>query len=157
MKIPQVNKAEPDVLRVTAYVLQRGEAKESYSVCEAAKSAELNGISDHRIAEILKEICLEPDGPESMASYTKVDGNNSHNNPGRWQLNSQTYFSYLSYLSLLRSEESIELAKCSLIAAEQSNTTSKTSMWIATLSMVIAVIALLYEILPRIYAGMING
>ena len=157
MKIPEISKAEPDVLRVTAYVLRRSKVKENFSVYEAARTKDLNGIGDHRIAEILREICLQPNGADSMLGHTSVDGNYSHNNPGTWTLNSQTYFSYLSYVSLLRSEEAIELAKYSLSASEQSNTTSKTSMRIATASVMIAVIALLYEVLPRIYAGMING
>ena len=61
-----VDKSKPDVLRVIEYVLEKGKRKEQFSVCEAAKTSELNGIDEYRIGEILRDICLQPNGPNSM-------------------------------------------------------------------------------------------
>ncbi len=110
MQIPETKKSDPDVLRVTAFVLRKSENKEKFSICEAAKTKELNGVSDYRIAEIIKEICLQPNGPDSMESLTTIDNNYSHNKPGNWQLNAENYFNYLSYISALNSEKSNRLA-----------------------------------------------
>jgi hypothetical protein len=123
VQIPKTKKSDPDVLRVTAFVLRNSGTEGAFSVCGAAKTDELNGISHYRIAEILKEICLQPNGPNSMDSLTTVDDSNSHNNPGNWTLNSQAYFSYLSYLSILQSEKTNKIAKY--------------SMWIAIAAIVI--------------------
>lgn len=114
MQIPETKKSDPDVLRVTAFVLRKSENKEKFSVCEAAKTQELNGVSDYRIAEIIKEICLQPNGPDSMESLTTIDNNYSHNNSGNWQLNAETYFNYLSYISTQNSEKSNKLATYSI-------------------------------------------
>ena len=114
MQIPETKKSDPDVLRVTAFVLRKSEAKEKFSICEAAKTQELNGVSDYRIAEIIKEICLQPNGPNSMESLTTIDNNYLHNNPGNWQLNAETYFNYLSYISAQNSEKSNKLAMYSI-------------------------------------------
>ena len=110
MQIPETKKSDPDVLRVTAFVLRKSEAKEKFSICEAAKTQELNGVSDYRIAEIIKEICLQPNGLDSMEGLTTIDNNYLHNNPGNWQLNAETYFNYLSYISAQNSEKSNKLA-----------------------------------------------
>lgn len=114
MQIPETKKSDPDVLRVTAFVLRKSETKEKFSVCEAAKTQELNGVSDYRIAEIIKEICLQPNGPNSMDSLTTIDNSYSHNNSGNWQLNAETYFNYLSYISTQNSEKSNKLATYSI-------------------------------------------
>lgn len=114
MQIPETKKSDPDVLRVTAFVLRKSEIKEKFSVCEAAKTQELNGIGDYRIAEIIKEICLQPNGPDSMESLTIVNNDYLHNNPGNWQLNAETYFNYLSYISAQNSEKSNKLAMYSI-------------------------------------------
>lgn len=108
------NRTKPDVLRVTEFVFHKSETKEKFSVCEAAKTQELNGIGDYRIAEIIKEICFQPNGPESMESLTTIDNSYSHNNSGNWQLNSETYFNYLSYISMQNSEKSNKLATYSI-------------------------------------------
>lgn len=110
MQIPETKKSDPEVLRVTAFVLRKSETKEKFSICEAAKTQELNGVSDYRIAEIIKDICLQPNGPDSMESLTTIDNNYSHNNSGNWQLNAETYFNYLSYISAQNSEKSNKLA-----------------------------------------------
>ena len=117
MQIPETKKSDPDVLRVTAFVLRKSESKEKFSVCEAAKTQELNGIGDYRIAEIIKEICLQPNGPESMESLTTIDNSYLQNNPGNWQLNAETYFNYLSYISAQNSEKSNKLATYSILIA----------------------------------------
>jgi len=114
VQIPETKKSDPDVLRVTAFVLRKSENKESFSVCEAAKTQELNGVSDDRIAEIIKEICLQPNGPDSMESLTTIDNSYLHNNPGHWQLNAEGYFNYLSYISAQNSEKSNKLATYSI-------------------------------------------
>ena len=114
MRIPKAKKSDPDVLRVTAFVLRKSETKEKFSVCEAAKTQELNGIGDYRIAEIIKEICLQPNGPDSMERLTTIDNSYLHNNPGNWQLNAETYFNYLSYISAQNSEKSNKLATYSI-------------------------------------------
>lgn len=101
---------KPDVLRVVEYVLKRAEEDQSYSVCTAARAPELNGINEYRIAEIFRDICLEPEGPNSMEKLTTVDGNYSHSQQGRWQLNANAYFSYLSYLSIQQSEQANKIA-----------------------------------------------
>ena len=110
MQIPETKKSDPDVLRVTGFVLRKSEANEKFSVCEAAKTQELNGVSDYRVAEILKEICLQPNGPNSMGDLTTIDSRYSHNIAGNWQLNTETYFNYLSYISTQNSEKSNKLA-----------------------------------------------
>ncbi|ABZ76311.1 conserved hypothetical protein [Shewanella halifaxensis HAW-EB4] len=143
VKVPDIKRTAPDVLRVTAFVLEKSEANEPFSVAEAAKTVQLNGINDYRIAEVLRAICLEPNGPNSLISLTTVDNQKSHANPGYWQLNPQTYYSYLSYISLLRSEEAIELAKLSLKAAEKSNQNAKISIWIAIVSIILTAVAIL--------------
>jgi hypothetical protein len=125
------NRTKPDVLRVTEFVLRNSETKEKFSVCEAGKSIELNGIGDHRIAEIMKEICLQPNGPDSMECLTTVDNSYAHNNPGNWQLNTATYFNYLSYISAQNSEKSNKLAIYSI--------------WIASLALLGNILALLKD------------
>nr|WP_283104220.1 hypothetical protein [Shewanella gelidimarina] len=124
--------------------MAKSEANEPFSVAEGAQTVQLNGIDVYRIAEILTTICLEPNGRNSMTSLTTVDSHKSHANPGYWQLNPQTYYSYLSYVSLLRSEEAIELAKQSLNAAEQSNQNAKRSIWIAIVSIALTAMAIFF-------------
>lgn len=99
-----VDKSKPDVLRVTEYVLEKGTRKEQFSVCEAAKTSELNGIDEYRIAEILRDICLQPNGPNSMDNLTHISNEYLHNQSGNWQLTATTYFSYLAYLSVKEAE-----------------------------------------------------
>jgi hypothetical protein len=110
VQIPKTKKSDPDVLRVTAFVLKKSQAREWFSATEAASSNELNGINEYRVAEILDEICLQPNGPDSKSDANTVDGRLSHSSPGNWTLNSQTYFSYLSYISVQNSEKSNKLA-----------------------------------------------
>jgi hypothetical protein len=117
MQIPETKKSDPDVLRVTAFVLKNSEVREWFSVSDAALTKELNGISEYRIAEILHEICLQPNGPNSKKNLATVDGRYSHSNSGSWTLNAETYFSYLSYISVQNSEKSNKLATFSLWVA----------------------------------------
>ena len=100
----------PDVLRVTEYILTMCSLDKEFSVQYAANSTQLNGIGRHRIAQIMRDICLEPNGKGSLELYTTVDNTNVDNTPGRWQLNANAYFSYLSYLSLQESRKASELA-----------------------------------------------
>ena len=129
-----------DVLKVVQYILQMSEQKEPFSVCSSAKSDELNGLDEYRIAEIMKQICLEPNGPDSLEQHTKIDGSYSHNLYANWQLNPETYFNYLSYLSLLRTEESAMLANESLKQSRRSN-------YISSAALVISAAAFASEIL----------
>lgn len=131
-----VDKSKPDVLRVTEYVLEKGKRKEQFSVCEAAKTSELNGIDEYRISEILRDICLQPNGPNSLDLHTTIDTTNMHNLPAHWQLNSNSYFNYLSYLALLRTEEGTALANESLKQSRKSNYISSVALVIAVLAFV---------------------
>lgn len=106
----KIDKTKPDVLRVTEFILSKNKLGDSFSVCEAAKTPELNGINEYRIAEIMRDICLEPNGPNSIEELTRVSNDYSHNQSGNWQLNASTYFGYLSYLSVKESEKSNHLA-----------------------------------------------
>ena len=121
-----VNKTNPDVLRVTEYILEQNKLDEAFSVQSAANSKELNGIGRHNIAEIMRIICLEPNGKGSLISCTTVDNQNLDNQFFKWQLNTNTYFSYLSY-------QSVEQAK-------ESNKTANKTLKIAIAAMVIAII-----------------
>lgn len=106
----QLDKSKPDVLRVTEFVLDKGKQKAHFSVLEAAQSTELNGINDFRIAEILRDICLQPNGPDSIEQLTLISNDYSHNQSGNWQLNATAYFGYLSYLSVKEAEMSNKIA-----------------------------------------------
>ncbi|WP_019677672.1 hypothetical protein [Arsukibacterium perlucidum] len=113
---------QPDVLRLVKFVLDKSEKRESFSVTEASRDIELNGIGDYRIAEILREVCLEPNGPESKFRLTDpVD--NRWSMQGRWSLNSEAFFGYLSYLSN--------------ISAEHANRNAKAAVWIAIATLVV--------------------
>lgn len=104
------DKTKPDVLRVTEFILEKSKLGTSFSVCEASKTLELNGIGEYRIAEIMREICLQPNGPNSIDALTRVSNEYSHNQVGNWQLNASTYFGYLSYLSVKESEKANKIA-----------------------------------------------
>ena len=121
-----LNKTKPDVLRVTEYILEQAKTDTTFSVQSADKSKELNGIGRHRIAQIMLDICLDPNGEGSLITYTTVDDTNMDNNFCRWQLNANAYFSYLSY-------QSVEQAKIS-------NKTAVTTLWVAIAAMVISII-----------------
>jgi hypothetical protein len=127
-------------LRVTEYILEQNKLDEPFSVQSAANSKELNGIGRHNIAEIMRIICLEPNGKGSLITCTTVDNQNLDNQFFKWQLNTNTYFSYLSHLSLLRTEESIELTKQSLKISELSNITTVKTLRIAIATMVISIL-----------------
>lgn len=105
-----IDKSKPDVLRVTEYVLDKARLNTDFSVQSAASSKELNGIGRHRIAEIMRDICLDPNGEGSLITYTTVDDLNMDNNFSRWQLNANAYFSYLSYQSVEQAKESNKIA-----------------------------------------------
>ncbi len=105
-----IDKSKPDVLRVTEYVLDKAKLNTDFSVQSAANSNELNGIGRHRIAEIMRNICLDPNGEGSLLTYTTVDNTDVDNAPCRWQLNVNAYFSYLSYQSVEHAKESNKIA-----------------------------------------------
>ncbi|MBO1256697.1 hypothetical protein J3L16_13475 [Alteromonas sp. 5E99-2] len=113
----KIDKTKPDVLKVTEFILDKNKSGDSFSICEAAKTPELNGISDYRIAEIMRDICLQPNGPDSIELHTKIDGTFTHNLPAKWQLNPDTYFSYLSYQSVKQSEKANYIALAALVVA----------------------------------------
>lgn len=113
---------QPDVLRMVQFILKKSEKSESFSVTEAARENELNGINEYRIAEILRDICLEPNGPESKYHLTNPVGN-SWSQSGAWSLNSDAYFGYLSYLSNVN--------------AEHANKNAKAAVWIAIATLVV--------------------
>jgi hypothetical protein len=121
-----VDKTKPDVLRVTEYILEQAKTDTTFSVQSADISKELNGIGRHRIAQIMLDICLDPNGEGSLLTYTTVYDTNMDNNFCRWQLNANAYFSYLSY-------QSVEQAKIS-------NKTAVTTLRVAIAAMVISII-----------------
>jgi hypothetical protein len=121
-----VDKTKPDVLRVAEYILEQAKTETTFSIQSADISKELNGIGRHRIAQIMRDICLEPNGKGSLLSYTTVDNTNMDNNSCHWQLNANAYFSYLSY-------QSVEQAKIS-------NKTAVTTLRVAIAAMVISII-----------------
>ncbi|NOI79258.1 hypothetical protein F0237_01200 [Vibrio tubiashii] len=118
-----MDKTVPDVLRVTEFVLEKAKIREEFSVSEAAKTDELNGINVYRIAEILSQICLEPNGPNSMRELTTVDSTYSHSNPGNWTLSPEAYFGYLSYQSNLH--------------AEKANKNARNATWVALVTLIV--------------------
>lgn len=110
MSMTVIDKAKPDVLRVTEYILAKSAAKETFSVQSASSSEELNGIGRHQISRIMRDICLDPEDEGSLGRFTTVDDSNMDNNFCRWQLNANTYFSYLSYQSIKQSEKANQIA-----------------------------------------------
>jgi hypothetical protein len=125
--VKKIDKTKPDILRVTEFVLDK--AGKEFSVGDAAKTSGLNAISDYRIGEILRVICYQPNGPDSIEFLTTInDITKQHFTPGKWQLNANTYFSYLSYISVQNSEKSNKLAIYSI--------------WIASLALLGNILAL---------------
>jgi hypothetical protein len=102
---------KPDVLRVVEFIQSKSAENETFSINEASKSTELNGIAVHRIAEIMRSICLEPNGPDTLEKYTTVNGDYPHSNPGRWELKPDAYFGYLGYQSNQHAEKALILSK----------------------------------------------
>ncbi|MED5525421.1 MAG: hypothetical protein VX447_11820 [Pseudomonadota bacterium] len=109
-----MDKGQQDVLRVTQFILHKANNREPFSIEEAAQTTFLNGINRHRIAEIMRSICLEPNGPGTLELYTTVDNSNIHSQQGYWQLTAETYFGYLSYLSVKRAEKANQIALVSI-------------------------------------------
>lgn len=105
-----VEKSEQDVLRVVEYVISKKREQTQFSVHTASLSDELNGINKHRIAEILKAICMEPYGSGTLEELTTVDGRNSDSNEAIWNLTAETYFGYMGYLATLEAIKSNQQA-----------------------------------------------
>ncbi|MFG0773027.1 hypothetical protein ACF8PD_14475 [Vibrio plantisponsor] len=105
-----VEKSEQDVLRVVEYVIKKKREQTQFSVHTASLSDELNGINKHRIAEILKSICMEPYGSGTLEELTTVDGRNSDSNEAIWNLTAETYFGYMGYLATLEAIKSNQQA-----------------------------------------------
>ena len=114
-----------NVHRVVEYILKR--RGESYSVGEAAKA--LNGTELYKVAQIFRQVCLEPDGDDSLVKLTTVDNQNSHWIPGRWELTADAYFAFLNYQSLQ--------------VAIRADSTSNYALWVATISCVVSIGSLL--------------
>lgn len=111
------NVKSTDVLRVTEFVLEKSESRTPFSVLEAARSQCLNGIDDYRIAEILRTICLDPNGPGTLETHTTIDNQYRHNVAGNWTLTADAYFGYLSYQAILQTKKSNNIAIYALIVA----------------------------------------
>lgn len=133
-----------DVVKVVKYVLAMSQKEESFSICSAAISDDLNGLGEYRIAEIMGQICLQPNGPDSLETHVKIDGSCSHNLFAKWQLNPETYFSYLTYIALKRAEEGTVLANESLKQSRRSN-------YISSAALVISAIAFASELLKGLF------
>ena len=127
-----IDKTLPDVLRVIEYILKKNKENEPFSV-QSAENDDLNGIGRHRIAQIMRDICMEPEGQGSLVLSTTVDNSNMDNAFCRWQLNANTYFSYLSYLSLKESKTSNKTATLALWFAGVSTLLTFTSILISAL------------------------
>ena len=114
-KAVKTDKLKPDVLRVTEYILAKAEKKESFGLNTAAN--DLNGINNYQIAKIMRDICLDPQQPGSLAKYTTITGSHIENEQQSWQLNANAYFSYLSYLAIQQAERTNKLAARALYVA----------------------------------------
>ncbi len=112
-----IDKSKPDVLRVTEYILDKAKLNTEFSVQSATSSKELNGIGRHRVAQIMRNICLDPNGVGSLIQYIIVDDLNMDNSFFRWQLNANSYFSYLSYQSVEQAKESNKALWLAALAA----------------------------------------
>jgi len=107
-KIQRIDKTKPDVLRVTEYIIKQNKLEEEFSV-QYADNNELNGIGRHHIAQIMRDICLDPNGKGSLIEYTTAK-DDEDNVFAQWQLNANAYFSYLSYQSVEQAKESNKIA-----------------------------------------------
>lgn len=116
-KVVSVDKTKPEVLRVTEYILEQNKLDKQFSVQSAANSKELNGIGRHNVAEIMRNICSDPNGKGSLISCTTVDNQNLDNQFFKWQLNANTYFSYLSYQSVEQAKVSNKIAIAAVLIA----------------------------------------
>lgn len=114
-KSVKTDKLKPDVLRVTEYILAKAEKKESFGLNTAAD--DLNGLNNYQIAKIMRDICLDPQQPGSLAKYTTITGSNIENEEQNWQLNANAYFSYLSYLAILEARKTNNLTKYAFFTA----------------------------------------
>lgn len=110
-----ISKKHPDVLRVVEYVLDKASKDEEFSVQSAVKSKELNGLNRHQLARIMRNICLDPEDDGSLARYTTVDNSNIDEIPCRWQLNTNAYFSYLSYKSMQTATRALWVSSAALV------------------------------------------
>ncbi|WP_298445700.1 hypothetical protein [uncultured Ferrimonas sp.] len=99
-----------DVIRVTEYIIDRAKTRDRFSINEAAKSEELSGLGEYRIAEVFREICLEPNGPNSLHALTLMDGTNSTSLQGIWQLKPEAYFGYQSHLAVIEAKRAVQIA-----------------------------------------------
>ncbi|WP_194757149.1 hypothetical protein [Aliidiomarina indica] len=112
-----IRKKHPDVLRVVEYVLEKASQNEAFSVQSATKSKELNRLSRHQLARIMRDICLDPKDDGSLARYTTVDNTNADNTFCHWQLNANAYFSYLSYKSVQTAKKALWISVAALAVA----------------------------------------
>lgn len=116
-KVVSVDKTKPDVLRVTEYIIEQNKLDNPFSVQSAANSKELNGIGRYNVAEIMRSICSDPNGNGSLIYCTTVDNQNLDNQFFKWQLNANTYFSYLSYQSVEQAKVSNKIAIAAVLIA----------------------------------------
>lgn len=107
IKKQQIYKSKPAVLRGTEYILGKPEQNEPFSLYMA--ESELNGLTSHQIAKIMRDICLYPQTPGSIERYTTIVSQNLANDPQNWQLNANAFFSYLSYLAIKEAKKTNKL------------------------------------------------
>ena len=86
----KIDRNKPEVLRVIEYILAQNKLDKPFSV-QSADREDLNGIGRHRLSQIMRDICLDPEDDGSLARYTTVDNTNMDNNFYRWQLNADAY------------------------------------------------------------------
>jgi hypothetical protein len=109
LNMSEIERAKPDVLRVTEYILEMAEKNEPFGLYKA--DSELDGLNNYQIAKIMRDICLDPQEPGSLNRYTTIDNQNMSNEPQLWQLNANAYFSYLSYLAIQEAKTTNTLTK----------------------------------------------
>lgn len=107
IKKQQIDKSRLAVLRVTEYILEKAEHNQPFGLYMA--ESELNDLTSYQIAKIMRDICLDPQEPGSIERYTTIDSQSLANEPQKWQLNANTYFSYLSYLAVKEAEKTNRL------------------------------------------------
>ncbi|GAB1068156.1 MAG: hypothetical protein SAqPseu_21300 [Shewanella algae] len=106
--------SQPDIVRVTQYVLDHG--KNGFSVLSASNSKELNGIGVHTVATVLRSICLDL-WEGHLEFNTKVDSTYSHASYVKWELTPQAYNDHISHRSLLMSKWSLWATLLALLVA----------------------------------------
>ena len=63
----------------------------------------------------MRDMCFQPNDPDSIERHPKIDGSNTHNLLAEWQLNPNTNFIHLAYHSVKPSEKANYIALATLV------------------------------------------